>query len=119
MPTTLQERDRWLYVVLVENEYDKPERRALWYPLKLWAPDFRRYYGEDKIGQPLEYAGSGGRYRDKDGLRYELVNGGATVPEFSETEPIPPPVQRGKKLPVRYQNGYWQKETARKGWTYA
>jgi hypothetical protein len=118
MSTTLQERNRWLYVVYTDNDHDQPIRRSLWYPLKLWAPDFRRYYGEDKIGQPLTSMHDGW-YRDADGLRYQLPDGGKTTPEFSETEPIPPPVQRGKKLPVRYYQGVWQKQTARRGWTYA
>ncbi|MBA2681136.1 MAG: hypothetical protein H0U76_22400 [Ktedonobacteraceae bacterium] len=70
-----------------------------------------------RAAQPVTYL-CDGLYRGADGRRYRLLEGGSTKPAFFQSEPVPPPVQRGRQLPLRWQSGRWEKHTCQ-GWKIA
>jgi|ERR1051325_1647107 hypothetical protein len=119
---TLIERDGWLYVLYQYADYNKPEMVKIYWPLKIRSGDFISRYGAHHIGNQLRDIRDG-RYElaygnGSEPITFRLPDGGQTRAEFTETEPIPEPKQRGKKFPVRWNGGRWQKCTAR-GWIAA
>lgn len=116
----LAERDGWLYIKDESTDWNNPIKYTRWYPLKVRFADFKHRFGSEEearehLNVPVFYMGSDGIYRDAVSMRYRLVDGGKTVPEIVDEEPIPEPKQRGKKLPIEYRRGSYWKDTA-KGW---
>lgn len=110
---TLEKRNGWLYAVLRAPMYNEPTMVINWYPLRIKPRDVSR----DAIGQKMDAQHDSASFIGReDGLRYRLPQGGKTRPEFTETEPIPPP-KRCKQ--VRYMHGRWEKYTRATGWTPA
>ncbi len=120
---TLEERGGWMFICWSSTTFDKPERIKHYWPLKVRFTDFARRFNSDEeakaiLGQKVVHLGQG-VFRDTiKFMTYRLVNGAQTQPEFTEREDVPPPKQRGKQFPLRWRDGYWQKETAR-GWVAA
>lgn len=117
---TLVERDGWLYVLYQYPEYDKPEMVKVYWPLAIRAQQFKASYGDEYIGRELRDLREGKYEMSRNDslfppIVFRLPRGGQTHAEFTETEPIPEPKQRGKKLDVRWRYGKWEKHTAR-GW---
>ena len=106
---TLRERDGHLYIVHTFPSWDTPALVRSWYSLNYRIRSWESF----PIGQKMHECGDGLYMGEQDGQRYRLPDGGTTKPEFSESEPIPPP-KRAKR--VRYQYGRWEKYTQRAGW---
>jgi hypothetical protein len=119
-PPTLREREGRLYIVIEQTDYNQPKLARSFYPTGLRAADFKRSYGEELVGQTLrEIDRFGGQYYIGDTrLQVSCVDGGKTMPEFTEIEEIPAPRQRGRKLETKYFDGAWHRRTAR-GWAGA
>jgi hypothetical protein len=110
---------RW-YVRYTMCAFLTPEMVSNYWPISMDLSDFdpgaNDADGADLMegsrpGAPFTFAQHGFR-------RYVvLMNGGQTecAPGMAESVPIPPPVQRGRKLEVRWDAGRWIKLTA-KGW---
>jgi hypothetical protein len=119
----LAERDGWLYVQVVEIDDQQPVKTRRTYPTgeRLYA--LSQMLGSveaarARIGTRLTpQAGVSWLFSDEHGIRYRLAQDGATKATWTEQEPIPEPVQRGKKLPLRWHRGAWQKLTS-KGWQW-
>jgi len=110
---TLEERNGYLYIVSSDPDFDIPMLRRLWYPVGVRAADYQEHIGQEM--RPL----GGGLYRPAEGvsrIKYRLIEGGATLPEFNETEPILPPKTR---VPTRWRYGRWEKYLKHKGWVPA
>jgi len=86
---TLEERNGYLYIVSSDPDFDIPMLRRLWYPIGVRA-------AEEGVSR----------------IKYRLIEGGATLPEFNETEPILPPKTR---VPTRWRYGRWEKYLKHKG----
>jgi hypothetical protein len=119
---TLEERDGWLYIRDIHVSFTEPKEIATWWPLQVRFADFAQRFGSReearlRIGHTVIHEGNG-LYRDDKGLRYRLVNGGQTTPEFTEVTDIAPPKQHGRKLPIEWRNGSWYKQTSQ-GWKRA
>ena len=110
-------RDGKLYHVCVTTMSATPERAIMWWPLDA-TPDQYSFRTGKSVGegQPCEHRGSG--IVSSGGQYWKIVGGGNAVAEIIETEDVPPPAQRGKKLSTRWESGRWQKLTA-KGWVDA
>lgn len=106
--------DHMLYVKAVDVLYNEPIRVTRWYPIGISEHDYKYIHGDQALGQPVTSLGDG-LYRGADGKKYRLLEGGGTRAAFSQPEPVPPPVQRGRKLPLRWQSGRWEKQTST-GW---
>jgi hypothetical protein len=122
---TLAERDGYLYVASVYNFSDKPEQITRYYPVSNGYGGKVRVdsYNRELVGAKLEYDTAPGCYllRRPDpyaSLRINLQNGGSTVPDFTETAPVPAPKVR-KGLQVRWDCGRWQKYLKTEGWVTA
>jgi len=114
MITLREHEDGYIYIVDEIVMMDKPEKSVSWWPLGWRAYQYKRDYGEDRIGQKM-YPSSNrgnGKYMGEDGLMYTLVNGGQTVATYTETVAIPAPKT---KLDTRWSNGRWYKRMS-KGW---
>jgi hypothetical protein len=119
---TLEERDGWLYIRESHASFTEPKEIVCWWPLQVHFADFAQRFGSreearERIGHRVIHE-ENGLYRDDEGLRYRLVNGGQTTPQFTEVLDIAPPKQRGRKLPMQWQNGNWYKQTSQ-GWKRA
>lgn len=115
----LRERDGWLYITASHLDLKEPKEMTSWWPLQVRFADFAPRFASPEearkhLGQHMAYLGDG-LYRDQKGLRYRLVDGGQTKPQFTDITPVPEPRQRGRKLPVEWRNGCWYKCTSR-GW---
>ncbi len=121
---TLVERDGWLYVREDQIDYQAPVLTRLYYPTGGRLAHLARILGSEedakaKIGTRLtRQATISWQFFDNQAIRYRLEHDGQTRPTWIEREPIPEPKQRGKKLPLRWHRGAWQKLTA-KGWQWA
>ena len=118
---TLYEKDGWLYVRCEIANWSKPERHIHYWPTGIRMLDFAMREGFEeankRIGMKLTYQGNG-VYYDEKFTTYRLQDGSQTKPAWTETESIPEPKQRGKKLETTYRDGAWHKYTAR-GWVLA
>jgi|SRR5579871_4075261 len=121
---TLAERDGWLYVCAVEIDDQQPVVTRLYYPTGGRLAHLAQLLGSQeaalaKIGTPLtRQATIPWQFYDSQALRYRLEREGQTRPARIEQEPIPEPKQRGKKLPLRWHLGAWQKWSEKKGWQW-
>ncbi len=111
---TVEERDGWLYIRSMDTNYSEPTLLVHWYPIGLSVREYRRLWSDKPLGQQVRYLGDG-LYRDEGGQRYRLTEGGQTRSTHLDTVPIPPPKQRGKPCPVKWEYGCWKKYT-RQGW---
>ena len=116
MVTLREHEDGYIYIVGELDMSDRPEKSLYWWPTGLKAYDYKRDYGEDRIGQKM-YPGNlgNGKYIGEDGLIYNLTNGGQTIAAYTELVSIPAPKT---KLETHWSNGRWMKLTAR-GWVAA
>jgi hypothetical protein len=122
MTYVLDERNGWLYAKETTTDYFEPRYIIHWWQTGMHWYQFKQRFADEEharaaIGGVL-HPMSNTSYQDERGWTYRLPNGGQTKPEFTETVPIPEPKQRGRKSPVRWHQGYWQKETTR-GWISA
>jgi hypothetical protein len=120
---TLIERDGWLYVKVIEIDYQQPMKTSRCYPTGERLSSLAQAQGlmeaaRARIGTYLTpQAGVSWLFSDEHGIRYRLAEDGATKATWTEQEPIPEPMQRGKQLPLRWHRGAWQKLTS-KGWQW-
>ena len=119
---TLFEKDGWLYVPCEVANWSKPERYIHYWPLKVrWLDFAHRFRSTEEalaaIGSKMRSLGNGA-YEGPLGLVYCLKDGAQTKPEWTETEDVPKPQQRGHKLSMEWRNGAWYKQTKR-GWQLA
>lgn len=121
MDGTLFEKGGWLYVRCIIRDWSKPEMTIHYWPTGARFMDLANRLGTDeaktRIGMKMSYKGQG-VYWDEKFQSYRLKDGAQTKPEWSENSSVPEPVQRGRKLPLRWRDGRWQKETS-KGWVVA
>jgi hypothetical protein len=116
---TLDERNGWLYVKEVTNSFCEPVDIIHYWPTGMRYANFASWFASperahEALGKPVTPI-SNASYQDERGWTYRLPSGGETKPDHTETMPIPEPKQRGKKFPLRWQKGRWEKETKR-GW---
>ncbi len=119
---TLYEKGGWLYVKCIIANWSKPERYIHYWPIGVTMYDLGQRVGsteeaQSRIGMKMTSRGNG-VFLDEKFLGYRLREGGQTQPEWSETEAVPPPIQRGRKLVIAWREGRWFKETS-KGWKRA
>jgi len=125
MIETLQIRDRKLYVVNEDTEYDQPIKRRLWWPAVSfnlptdWPAVDRCELGRAcglSNGRYVAYFYAPGAYSYYRKVEISLTDGGQTKAEFIESESIPCPKT---KVETRYQSGHWQKYLKTRGWVRA
>ena len=110
--------DYMLSVKVIDVLYGEPVRVTHWYPIGEKPSTITSItMAIRRVAQPVTYLGDG-MYRGADGRKYHLLGGGSTKPAFFQSEPVPPPMQRGRQLPLRWQSGCWEKHT-RQGWKIA
>lgn len=122
MNETLKARDGHLYVVSEDCYSDEPVLVSRWYPLG--TEDGERVKSRDREhmleGSITEGVVSGVyTWRAANGIStipMRLLNMGATVPDFTDEEPIPAPKCR---VETRWMNGRWEKYLASRGWVVA
>ena len=120
----LAERQGWLYVQEVQVDEQQPIKISLFYPTGGRLYHLAQTLGSmeaarERLGTRLTpQTGVGWLFLDAHAIRYRLLEDGQTKVAWTERESIPEPVQRGKKLPVRWHRGAWQKWTERKGWQW-
>lgn len=115
-PTTIKARNGKLFAVYEDKLFSEPTRVRSWYPINAAERDYPEIVGADV---PTFLDDRGGRVRVRSTgrtLEFWMPQGGDTLPEFTEKEPIAPPPARGKEL--RYHQGQWERLTAR-GWAPA
>jgi hypothetical protein len=113
---TFEERDCWLFVVSRHSLNDEPILVVAWYPIGIPSRDYPEVVGAEALR-----AGTGEYMPDLRGwgLRFRLAEGGQTLPEHFEKEPIPCPKTR-KGIDTRYHYGQWEKYLkSRGGWVAA
>lgn len=131
MAAVLAERCGLLYVKETTTDFFFPRTITHWWPTAVQWWQFRQLFADEEraramIGKPLSPLdarpttvyhldlGLGG------GLRLALRDGGRTTPDYTDLAPVEEPKQRGgKKLPVRWKNGRWEKYTQTRGWVPA
>lgn len=104
--------DGYVYIVHEDVDSSKPVKYISWWSLGMKAYQYKRNYGEDRIGQKMYKGHFSGEYIGEDKLKYRLINGGQTIATYTYQEEIPMPKSR---LELRWSNGQWLKKTA-KGW---
>jgi hypothetical protein len=122
----LAERNGILYVASDYAFNDKPEKITRFYPCGNGYGGKIRVdsYNRELVGAKLEHSGGGGCYllrRPEDpyrSLRIDLQNGGATVPDFTETSEVPAPKVR-KGIEIKWRDGRWMKYLKTQGWLIA
>jgi hypothetical protein len=123
-PFTLVERDGWLYVREDQLDPQQPIKTSLYYPTGGRLSHLVQLLGSEeaaqaKIGTPLTCQASiPWQFYDSMALRYRLEHEGQTRPTWTEQEVVPEPKQRGKKRPMRWYRGAWQKWSEQKGWQW-
>lgn len=124
--TLLAERDGWLYIKNIFTSYAEPKQITLWWATGVRMSDYTYAFRcphtppllpTEHLGQRMKTLGNG-YFSDECGMTYRLKEGGATKADLIETIDLDQPVQRGRKLPIRWYQGEWQKETA-DGWKTA
>ena len=122
----LTERDGWLYIKNCYTDWGTPKQITLWWPIGIHTSDFRYRFPcprmtplslQEHLGQKMQTLGNG-FFSDECGMTYRLKDGGATQADLVETTDLAPPKQRGRKLPIRWYQGQWEKETTH-GWVSA
>ena len=131
--TLVEREDGFLYAKEVSTDFDQPRKIISFWPLvhaqygtviptdrKIRYADLRRIFASEELAQKLLgcklfYERAWGGYKDERGWYYALPKGSQTTAQFVEFETIPEPVQRGRKLPVKWERGEWWKETKQAG----
>lgn len=112
MSDTIEEYDGMVYCVMRSTDRNRPIIQESWFATGLQAHGLKRGYGDDIIGRKLDYeTGFGFFFRTPNGNRLRVETTGGRAERYVEV-PIEPPKSR---LPLRWQDGTWWKETKR-GW---
>ena len=102
--------DGYLYVVEHDRVSGEPILLRTWWPTGLSAHSITRSYGEEVIGCRVNRDQHGRYHLHGRNTFITLEHGPATRGVLIERIPIPEPRQKGKKLPVQYQMGWWLRE---------
>lgn len=114
---TLDEREGWLYVKEVSISFCDPIEITHYWPTGIRYATFTSWFASpeqshEALGKPVQpLCNPATRFRDAQGWTYKLPDG--AEPDATETRAIPEPKQRGKKLPLKWHQGAWHKETSK------
>ena len=111
----LEEYNGSVYITSSWPHSDRPEVTKAWYPVSngYGARLEAHHIDQEHFGKTVEYDVNGLHYiwlnrSYSSRLDVPLLNGGATVPDHTETTAVPCPKVR-KGLPTRWRSGRWQK----------
>jgi hypothetical protein len=113
---TLAERNGWIYIKETTIDYFEPRTITSYWPVGLRLYQFAQWFGSEELAKEAlnkqVSPTSNTSFIDERNWTYRLVNGGQTLPDFTDIEPIPEP-KHNKNTRVIWQSGQWYKETSK------